>query len=171
MEIEKMSDEELIKELSESILSEYFDIADKCKIELLKRLKKPEIWSYTNITPEQAVEEFKKKLVDKIYKLPTSFSDNGYDAIEVEEVEKIINNFNNVNMNEEIKRYLIRVKTYASKNSKLTLIKTEEIETDSASLMNLPPLDIFSSDTSMCVELEFIEERQYKKSGGMLVRI
>ena len=74
-------------------------------------------------------------------------------------------------MNEEIKRYLVRVKIYASKNSVLTLIKTEEVETDSASLIIMPPLDIFSNDTSISATLEFIEERKYKESGGMLVRI
>lgn len=36
--------------------------------ELKKRLSKnkPEIWSYTNITPEQAVEEFKNELIKEI---------------------------------------------------------------------------------------------------------
>jgi hypothetical protein len=56
------------------------DFSDKIEQELLKRLS------------QNNIEEFKNRLIDEIYKLPTSFSDNGYDAVELEEVEKIINN-------------------------------------------------------------------------------
>jgi hypothetical protein len=70
------------------------------------------------------------------------------------------------NENDVITRYLIRVKIYAGKNGVLTVLKTQEIESDSQSLVNLPPLDILAPDVSVSVELEFVEKRLYKQSSS-----
>ena len=78
MELEKMSDEEFISEIRATGL---YDGAEE---ELRKRLKKAEVWSYTNITPEQAVKEFKERLINKVMDL----------------------NFKEMKTNSEIKRYL-----------------------------------------------------------------
>jgi len=93
MELEKMSDEELKQEYVNSYLNRFksyehqerHDLVEKI---FLKRLKTPEIWSYTNITPEQAVEEFKKKLIEEINKLASS--EKGF--IHKQETINLINN-------------------------------------------------------------------------------
>ncbi|HOR57734.1 MAG TPA: hypothetical protein PLV82_03625 [bacterium] len=70
----------------------------------------------------------------------------------------------------EVKRCLIGVNIYASNDGKLTLIGKEEVEAGSKTLIYMPPLNIFSKDTELCIDLDFIEERIYEKKGGMLVR-
>lgn len=84
-EIEKMSDIELLHAYAGCNDMKLYQASEK---ELLKRLKKSEIWSYTNITPEQAVEEFKKELVEEINKLYVDGIDYLCNKIEVIDIIK-----------------------------------------------------------------------------------
>ena len=77
-------------------------------------------------------------------------------------------------MDKEIIRYAIRVKKYICEDSNMSKIGEEIIETDSASLVNFPKNSVFSPDTNIAIELEFVEERRYKESSsnkGMIERI
>jgi hypothetical protein len=76
---------------------------------------------------------------------------------------------------ETIKRYLIRVKIYASdKNGESTLIDTQEVETDSGTLVLMPNLKLFADGVNLSATLEFVEARDYKNStsnAGMIERV
>jgi DNA/RNA endonuclease G (NUC1) len=77
-------------------------------------------------------------------------------------------------MEKEITRYAIKVKKYICDDGNMNKIGEEIIETDSASLVNFPKNSLFSPDTNIAIELEFVEERKYKESSfnkGMIERI
>lgn len=77
-------------------------------------------------------------------------------------------------MEEVITRYLIKVSKYLSKDSQLSKIGEELVETDSATMVHFPPSELLSDESMCCFSLDFVEERKYKKSlcnPGMIERI
>ena len=68
-------------------------------------------------------------------------------------------------MNKEIiKRYLIRINKYITVSGSSILIGSEEVETDSGTRCLMPESKYFSSESKINITIEFIEEREYKKS-------
>jgi len=66
---------------------------------------------------------------------------------------------------ETIKRYLIRVNIFASKeNGESTLIKSEDVETDSGTIVYIPDIKLFADGIKINMTLKFIETRNYKES-------